>query len=349
MDKLTRPALALILLATWMAYRPVSAAPFVYEDAHYFRGGGDGPWRIPGRQLTLASFALTTEPAAAHRLNVALHLVNGALVYVLGLQLAGPTAAILALVTVLWHPLFSEAVAYAAGRAELLVTTWTLLAIVLAIAWIDRAGWWRVLGSLAALGAAAVSKEVGVLAVPLVMLTIAIWRPRRVPTTLLLTGLLVLGTVALSVAGPRLEAWSTLGPLGGGTSFTWLQFVRLQTTAVATLVTLIVAPWGRLSIDHDAIGNAAQWSVAADLLLLYLAGLGVLAWRRGWSVTLWALAWIALVVGPRFLFPTSEFISEYQFYTAMPAVAISVGVAGAALLSWVSPAFAQKEPLYART
>lgn len=314
---------ACLLLAAAL-YSPLAGAPFVFEDAHYL--SSQPVWRVPGRALTTASIHATGEPAMAHLANVTLHLLNGALVYRVALLVTGPTAAVGAAAVFLLHPLNSEAVSYVAARGELLVTLCALLAV-----WGALTGRWFACG-LAVLGAA-LSKEIGLVVVPLVVVTLANFR-RGLPQARLVRDGLVCGTgLVTGAAWLHVSSWIAMGATGGGSVYPWTEFAQLQLGAVWRLLTLAVWPVG-FSVDHDVLMLGGGWRVLADALTAGSLFLLAWAWTRA-PVLAWSLAWVALAVVPRFLFPTVEFIREYQLYPAMVGVSMLLGSGLAAL--WPLP------------
>lgn len=311
--------LAGLLALTAAIYAPLRSAPFVYEDSHY---ASPAVWRVPSRALAVTSVHWTgTNAGAAHVVNVGLHLVNGTLVYGLGAMLVGPGVGVIAAGIYLLHPLSSEAVSYIGGRPDLLVTLFTLLAVALAVSWTDHAGWYRLAGSGLAVLGASMSKEIGVIAVPLVVVTLLAFRGRLPQTAFLMNGLWCGLGLAVGASASRINAWVIAPPNSGGTVFAWPEFATLQAAAIVNLCSLVAWPFGRLSIDHDVL--MLPFRSGAWVLLVGLCALAAVAWRKQ-PVLAWSLVWWLVVVAPRFVVATSEFTKEYQIIAAMPAVAIGL-------------------------
>lgn len=330
-----RALIGLLALTAWL-YHPLWAAPFVFEDAKALQAAV--VWELPGRGLTQWAWSLTPSPDVAHAVNVALHLVNGALVCAVASQLVTPLVAVSAAGVFLLHPLNSEAVAYVTGRGDLLVTLFTLLAVWAALGWVDRGGRWRAGLGLLALVGAALSKEIGLIALPLVVLTLAAWRPSLRPTAGLVAVLCGLGGLAIGAAGHRLASWTVL--LNGTPALEWSGFAALQLTAIWHLLALAVWPVG-FSIDHDIVGLGPLWTIAAGLLTVLSVALVIRAWRRA-PVVAWGLCWIAMCVAPRFVFADVEVITEYKLATAMVGVSALLGSALAALVPESAPAWRER-------
>ena len=324
-----------LVLLTALWYGPFVDGAWVYEDAHVV-ARVDEPvhtWAPPSRALTTATYHWTwqiagREPALYRLGNLALHLTAGVLVYAVASALV-PGAAVWSAGIFLLHPLNSEAVRYVSARSDLLLTVCVLLAT-----WISlgRVSVWRTgLLGLALLGAS-MSKELGLGAIPLVAITVLVWRPQAVATTMIAPLWIALGAL-VGATLPILLPWLTLSPTNGsGTFFTWPAFALLQLTNVWSLVSRI--PWTTgFSIDHDVIGLGPTWTLAAVLLTGLASGLVAWTWRRA-PVVAWGLLWLAVAVLPRFLFRTNEFLTEPQLSTAMVGLSVLAGAGITAVLAW---------------
>ena len=315
-----RRLLAAVIVFAGVVYGLGLTGPRVYEGVRL----RDVPvtWTVPGRGLSMASHALTGSLVAAHGLNVALHLVNGGLVYALGVTLASPVVGLVAASLFLVLPLNSEAVQYLAARSDLLMSTGALVAVWLAlgVAVTTSGAIWRLLGLGAALLMAAMSQEIGLVAIVLVMLTLAIWR--HTPQSAFVLNLII-GVFGLTVgiAGHQIAAWVSMAAGSGGTFLTWPHFALVQLTALWRL--LVFWPLG-LSIDHDMLALTRTYGTVA---VLATAGVLGLAWM--WRSALWmryTLGWIAICVGPRFVFATNEFLNEHDLYLASVGLCLGVSV-----------------------
>ena len=323
MDRLhTRALIGLLLLTTWL-YSSVVSAPFVFEDAKALQQIPG--WSLPGRGLTQWTWmAIGYDSPTAHAVNIGLHLVNGTLVAVLGSALAGPTAGVVAAGVLLLHPLSSEAVSYVTGRADLLVTLFVLLGVWLTVRWSQDGGAWRLACVGASLVLAAMSKEIGLIGIPLTVWTLIV--VRRLPHTVWLLHGLWLG-LGLVVGGAwdRIAGWIGMSGHNGGSVFAWPEFAALQLVAVWRVLLLTLWPVG-FTIDPDIIGLAPTWHVWTGLLTLLTGALVVWAWRRA-PLLAWGLGWVGICVAPRFVFATNEFMKEYQSLTAFAGLSVLLGVA----------------------
>jgi len=307
-------------------YAPLRTAPFVYEDTHALRAmDADESWIIPSRVLTHATYRWSAgspiDPGVFHLGNVAIHVVNGLLVYAVGVMVIGAWPATFAAGLFLWHPLNSEAVSYVSGRSDLLLTLCLLLAVWIAL--LRGAAWWR--GSLVALAlvGAATSKEIGLIGVPLVVLALWIWR-RESLTASAAPLWLGLGLVSGTMLG-SIQNWMTLSASAGGATLAWSEMFVRQIAAVTRLLALVVWPVG-FSVDHDMLALGEEWRVGG-VWLLTAGAIGLfLAWHRSPGAA-FSLGWMALAIGPRLVFHTTEWINEHQMYLAMAGVSWLGGLA----------------------
>lgn len=332
--------LGLVVATTLVVYASASGIGWVYEDLNWSASLDDHvAWsavRIPGRGLTMTSLAWTgDDTATAHRVNVGLHVVTGLLVARVAWRLTGSVGIMVtAALIFLLHPLNSQAVLYLSARGDLLVALWILLAVWLALGPVTL---WRWIVIPLALVAAAASKEVGLVAGGLLLLTLHLWRPRT-PQTRLSTGWLLSALVAIGLtAVPFLQSVAGFAHQGfvahgSGTSLPWVVFARVQMAGLWELLTLVVWPDG-FTIDHDPLALSARWFRIAGLLTLQAGAIILATWRRAPMVA-WALAWTLLAVAPRFVVPTEEFLAEQHLYLSM--VGMSIGLAAGVRVVWLA-------------
>ena len=170
-----------------------AAAPENFESilkGRYWYGEGarpsTSPWYRPFTTFTyLVNYTVLgngPRPAGYHWVNLALHLVDVALVYALGLLIFEASAPAWALAAI-WglHPLLTEAVANIVGRAELLAALGVLAGLLCHVKGASAAGWRRGawLAGLAAAGAVGIfSKENGAVLPGIMLLYDLTWRER---------------------------------------------------------------------------------------------------------------------------------------------------------------------------
>ena len=302
---------AAVLLTLW-AYQPVlRGGTFVYEDDHV----SQATWTVPGRGLAQWTIHMIGPDAnRQHAVNVGIHLLTGVALYALTSALFSPLAGALAASWHLLHPLNSEAVSYLTARGDLLVALFSVLA-----AWAALRGraWWLLAG-VTVVGSA-LSKEIGLIALPLVVVTVALWRPYRA-SGFVVQGLWCALGIVVGAAGLRITSWFTLTASG----LSWPEFASLQNVALWHLLALIPWPVG-LSIDHDVVALSVGVQALAWTLTATAAGVTVWAWKR-YPVVAWAIAWTAVAVAPRLVFSTDEFLHEYYLYPATVGISAAIGV-----------------------
>lgn len=318
----------LLLLASGL-YLPIRAAPWVYEDANWLPSVATSATRsltIPSRTLTTQTYhwtweAVGREPALYRVTNLVLHLIAGVLVYGVLAQIVAGGAPLVAAGIFLLHPLTSTVPSYVSARPDAMMTVFVLLAVWLSLQPL-RAWRWILIGL--ALTGAAMSKEIGLIGIPLVLLTILIWRRPLVRQVLCAPLWIALGAL-LGALWPAIRTWMDLNPHLGGSWFSWPDFAVLQVTAAWHILSSLVTLQG-FSIDRDTIGLSQTWTVGAVCMTATAVIAILLYWRRAPLVT-WASAWFLVALLPRVLFRTNELLTEPQMYLAVigPIALISVG------------------------
>lgn len=256
--------------------------------------------QTPNRLVDRLRRALVLDVRHAHAVNIALHLVNGLLLWALAQAIVPPATAILAMGLFLLNPLQVEAVAYLSALPELVAACWVLLAVLaverrwIALAWVCAA-------------CAVTGKEVGLVSFALVPLW-AWWRGQvwPVPTRLIWAGTCWLITLGF-MGGAGMRGW-----LGGiGPLFT----VSHLTQATRLLALSVESLWHpqALTIDHDWswITRPIAWSVAAGWGLALIT-----AARRAWPIWGFALLWALVALAPRILIGFPDDLHERHIYTA---------------------------------
>ena len=316
----TRLALIALIVATLLAYAPVRRAGFTYEDPVYL-SFASRPLTVTDivqpRGLTMLSFRLNgllwgEDPQSYHAVNVGLHLVLGLMVFGFARTLLPVPYALVAAGLTLLHPLQTEAVAYIAGRAELVAAMGTVAAL-----WAVSGPWsWTragvaFLATVVAIG----GKEMGVMALPLIGLYALVIR--RVPLlTWRTAGWALIGltaTAALALPILQIRVWGAIEYLLM-TERTPVRYALTQAYALCLFVWQAIWPFG-LTVDHDydSLTQPMAWACAALIGSVLLA-----AWRvraRAPVVT-FGLWWVVIALLPRFVVPQSEQLNEHQIYGA---------------------------------
>ena len=341
---------------TAVVYSGALRNPFVYEDANnsltvaplaptaalrQFVDLSTGAWnRFMVRQVVGLSYRWGNgAPWAYHLMNVVLHLLNGVLVYWLFTRMKVPAPLpLLSMYIFLLHALGSEAVLYAVEVAEVLATTWLLLACV---ALTYRTPW---RGGIALLcyGGALLTKVSAVSGIGLLCMVYWDYAPRSRRWERWSLGL---GSAGLALGFALVVLHRVAIDPAQQSTFSPLQFVAWQATALCRYVVLFLVPYGQ-SLDHDFEVVPYLWQLIALGTLL----LGGLVWTFLWiaprfhytdrrmEYALWGVLWAAVDLVPRFLMRVTEAINEHQMYRPMIGWALTAAVCCSWCLPYLQPA-----------
>lgn len=262
-------------------------------------------WTRLDRMATGWTFGLSAalsprEPWGYHAVSVGLHALNTVLLFAIGRQVwTGLWWPFVCAAVFAVHPIQTESVAYISARADLVMTTGVLVALLGA----ERERWgWMLTGCVLAV----MGKESGIVATPLALVW-ALGRGKALPPWLF--GSAVIGGLALTV---WLALFHGLGAFD-------LAYTAQETAKLWHLLGLLVWPVG-LSIDHD-YGQWPTWWPAVTLVgTLLVSGLALIserAWAFGWSFLVIALA-------PRLLTPLVEGLHEHHLVTPMVGLSLAL-------------------------
>lgn len=311
-------ALSAIGLLTVMVYASVVGHGAIYDDpAWTARMVPD--WH-PIANLALWSFNLQTyflaSLGALHLGNLAIHLLNGGLVYLLARRFSAFVAVLAAFIFLL-HPIQREAVNYISGRPDLLSTTLLLLALLCAL----RSPRWYLPG-LICCALAVTTKPSAIVGVPLCLLSLAILLRREREVRALWWMGLGLTAITCVAFGPIAFATFLQPPL-----VDLIAYAGHQAAAVWRLLALVIVPYG-FSIDHD-YAWVTLWPGLLALVALGCAVRSLWGRRRTQPTLAWAGLFAILAVAPRFLtlgaYPIGPEITEPQLYLSF--VGVSIGCA----------------------
>lgn len=316
-----------ILRSTWWhdaVYRPLAALTLALD------------WTVSGGQ-----------PWLFHGVNVVLHAVATALVFVLVRGMLGTAGGVVAGALFAVHPVHVEAVANVVGRAELLAGVFAIGAVLLyradgILAAAGATGWRRgasALGMLGCLVLALASKETAFV-LPGLLLLDDWWSARR-RGELVETALRrhwVLWTASVALTAEWLWVWvSVVGRLSGGGIAPGLvgaglgERMVVMAPVILEYLRLLLVPV-RLSADYSpnflpVSDHLTLRGVAGLAVLLALVAAAVAARRRIPAVT-FGLAWVggSLLIVSNILVPSEVLLAERTLY--LPSVGAVVVLAG---------------------
>lgn len=322
-----------IALYGWLHVR---SAEWVYEDSTWRRGGVvEHPLTassdqtkfmpsplatlaaLPNRHLAMWTFYLTPDdPRVAHAINVGLHLLN-ALLLALLLQRWGLSGWVAGAVFVA-YPLTTQAVAYAAGRSELLSLTSVLGTIWFASA-SDAHVVTRWVGFVVSWLVGLASKPTVAIIVPLLLLWVFIcqrdWMTKR--------------RNHLWLPGLQLELWFAFALMLGVMAYRVLdglkadiplwRWIAVQTSGAWTL---LVNPF-HLSMDHAWFLTPDPLQIAS-LIAWFLFGAWLVLSDASREIR-FGLGWFWLAILPRlFVRDQLGWMREHHVYVAVAGLAIAI-------------------------
>lgn len=260
-----------------------------------------------------------------HMASLGMHIVTGLLVYRLAV-LCGIRNAWIAGAVVLWHPIQTEAVCYAAMLPAMEVVCEVALACVVAVPLVRSLSLWRIAIVLALAWQANETYQIGALCLPLVgCVVLSQARPgwlKRVPWSIWILGAigsLVCGVVITWRILPSLMHLWTDDSIG---RVAWMGVV---VRALAIHAWHFVFPLGdQWAVVHEALARPVS---GVWLMIDGLAILGIL-WRLRHTQAVWWLLWLLVVLAPRFVFrEVREPLSEHHLYLAVIGVAMLLAMA----------------------
>jgi tetratricopeptide (TPR) repeat protein len=381
--------LAAILLLTLLVYTGSLNNEFVHDDwpsvseNQHLRdlGNLDDFFLDPGlfsktgrsrhtRPVLLVTFALNyafgSEPRAFRVVNLALHLVNIILSFLLvrrifsgrlpwrQAQLVGLLAAGIFAV----HPLNVQAVIYISSRSTLLAFTFYVSAILLYLRWrgrLEQSGRispWSLGGFLLCVGLALLTKEHTVsIAGALILLEVALFQSRErnarrflatltagvVPVLVLLLYRLYALEAGAATADQLVIAVAPRTAVAGG--YVW----HLATQVEAQLVYLRLFMWpSGLAIQHvvpHVRSLASPAFIAASLAALAALAWALPRWWRGCALAVLVLWYLGTMV-PEALVRLNMIVNEHRFY--LPGIALIAFVSR--MLLWLRSRAARRAP-----
>ena len=290
------------------------------------------------RPLVIAGFALDAlvdGTAWFHAVNLLWHAGAAVAVAALARRWLDTAGAFVAGLVFAVHPVHVEAVANVVGRAELMATLFTLLAVHAALA--GRHPAW----SAAALAFGLLSKENAAVAPALVVWAwmLGLDRPNRRRMVSLLVGWVIVGAAYAAVRTIVLQPF--VGNASVAPMFVGQSPLAVRLTAVAALADvarLLVFPL-TLRVDYSpnertAVTSPFDLRFAAGLLCAVVwAALLVVAWKRGRKIEAFGLGWIGVAFLPvaNLLYPAGFYLAERTLYLPSAGLVLAASAALARL------------------
>jgi len=288
----------------WQTTTWIEGRPFWTVIGEYFTPGRAPLYRpVPYTLHALDYHIWGARPSGFHVTNIILHVIAVALVYLVGLSILKTRAG--AFLTALFfatHPVHTEAVTYIAGRTDLTMTVFALLAFLLYLVARRSSGKRTYTLYAASAGAfilALISKEAAV-ALPLVVILHHFYfRPKGAPY-IWKTLLLLLVPLVILVAAYLVMNFTIGGAMGvdireAGLGRQILTAVRVFADYLKALA-FPVDP--KLVLDYSWSRSFTEPNALAPLLVL-VGFLALVIWTyRAAKTVSFGLAWIALAILP---------------------------------------------------
>ncbi|HEX2466382.1 MAG TPA: tetratricopeptide repeat protein [Thermoanaerobaculia bacterium] len=382
-------AIAIALIgATFVALWPVGANGFIgFDDPRYITRNEEVRAGLTSRgvvwafttthaynwhPLTWLSHMTDVElfgldPAAHHRVSVALHAANAVLLFVLLRSSTGalwPSALVAFLFAL--HPLRVESVAWASERKDVLGASFWLLTMLLYVAWTRRPGTARFVSVVAAFAAGLMAKPM-LVTLPFVLLLFDVWPLGRVQTEALpVKSKRKTSSAKAATASP--QPWRSMpGRTGGaGHASPWRRLIVEKTpllvlAAGASVMTLraqqgIVQSVERFPLParianaaiscarylgkmfwpqdlavfypYRELSLASPTALGAIALLLAITALAVRCRRRGYPIVGWL--WFLGTLVPVLGLVQAGIQSMADRYTYLPGIGILIALVWAA-------------------
>ncbi|MEJ5368834.1 MAG: tetratricopeptide repeat protein [Bryobacteraceae bacterium] len=336
--------IAVLLAAAFLAYSSALDGPFLFDDRGFQEMLASSPsWKFLAariaRSVTNISFLAESaiagiHPKSFHFTNIALHLLNGFLVWRIletllalrgSLSQTDRLAAAAGAGFYLLHPLQTEAVAYISSRSEVLCALFAYSSFLLFLR-SREITFPRALAITALLALSALSKEPGVaMAGVFLLFDLLLQDPPGFRSLLRRWKLYVPLLAAASAVGIRLYLiLSREGTAGTTGKNKPLDYLLTQFEVIWQYFRLVVLPVGQ-NLDHawpvaKAPGDAGVWAGAAALACL----LAVLwRYRKQYPLALFGLLFLLVLLAPTSsIVPIDDAMAERRLYLGSPGVAM---------------------------
>ena len=315
------------------AYWPALQGPFVFDDLYLpfvdpaFAGAGLRAWVTGARPVLMLSYWLNfqasgTAPLAYHATNLVLHVAVSVLVFFIVLPLLEKSrlqiaAALFAAGLFLLHPVQTEAVAYVAGRSDIVSALFVYAALaVFLFSTPGKLSALRVGCIVALFVCACLAKESAIVLPALILATDGYWGERgasRVRLYVPMSIVLVLGAAYLLLRVlPGAQGVGLLSVNG----VTWWQYLLTECRAVWVYIRLFFLPYGQ-SADYDFRISRTLADAEAFFGLVGLIGLVVIAVlaRKRYRVASYGICVFLLMLVPTSsVVPIADPLAERRMY-----------------------------------
>jgi protein O-mannosyl-transferase len=333
-------SIGLVLILYWRSF----TSPFVYDDLDQVVNNPNlGSWSTFAQRFLLHPVALTSSflhyggltyrplfwlslfidrtlwglnAGGFHATNVALHLLNGNLIFTLLRRLKMEVFSAAA-VSLLWLslPVDTEVVAWISGRAYALCTLFILLCLLAALNYLHRGGFiWGLVCFVTGAGAV-LSHELGVMTLPLLLL-VALGTKHKWNRRLLIT----VGFICLAILGAELLRFGI-----GVKAFSGLASIKWASLALWQYVVLTLFPL-HMSVERStsiSLSQAHPWLLFSMACIALALSYAVFRRQRNPAV-LGGFLWFALCIAPFCFFTNYQGVAERFAYLAAIGIATAI-------------------------
>ena len=337
--------IALGIVAYWNSFD----VPLVFDDLNTIQRNigvrfGEFSWNLlSGRSILYLTFTLNylwsgQQVWSYHLVNLALHLINGVLVFFLAARVFDKTgvsvsqarwSAFVAAALFIVHPVQTESVTYISSRSELLSTAFYLSAFLLFAMWPEKKIGF-VLSLLVAIpfGLGFGAKET-VISLPATMflydfLFIAggSFRPMLLRWRFYLT--LFAGGIGAAYFITTVTLRGTVGS-GVAENLPPFRYFLTELRVIVRYVYLVFFPVG-LNLDYDFRPSTSPLEPAVMMSFLFLVGLVILGWliRKRQPIVAFSIFWFFLALAPTSsIISIADVIFEHRLYLPLVGVCLS--------------------------
>lgn len=337
-------ACAAAVYLVFQVYSPALNGPFVFDDTSqpYHSQDFDSSllvWMHGVRPLLMFSYWLNYQnspaPFGFHVVNVIIHLLNGALIFLALRKLlqrdsTGWLLPAFGGAIFLLHPIQTEAVSYIAGRSEGLSVLFFLAAYVLFLYRPAPAITWTfALAVLLLFGAAAMTKEHTLVLPAVLLLTDYYWNPGFSVSGIRCNWRLYVTIAIGAIAGVALVAKVLVQSTTAGFAlkdFTWYQYFFTQCRAFFVYLRLLVFPAAQnVDWDFPLSRNVLDHGAIIGLLAIVMLTGAAMYFRRRYPLVSYGFFVYLLLMAPASSFvPIQDTLAERRLYLPMIGILIMV-------------------------